>query len=128
MRFKGGTYTTRIQHPVRPPKEGEIFGYRMNHHIITMCPHTIVFLEISAEISLSTVIVPEINGHIGECVRGNKLAGCAVLDCSSFDASSAFDKGVEDGYWSPEGRTLSTANVDWGEGIFLAETACLFTF
>lgn len=88
---RGNTYTTRVQHPIRPPQEHHILCLRVYHHKITLGPDVVVFLEVGTEIPFAAVVIPEVDRHVGERCGSDKLARCAVFDGRAGDAFPTFN-------------------------------------
>ena len=83
----------------------------MNYDEITLGPYIVVFLEVSAKVTLAFDIIPEFDRHIGECGCGNKFAWRTMGHFLPFDSSTANNLGVINLNLYPERNPLGTTNI-----------------
>lgn len=81
-----------------------------------MRPYVVVFLEIGGEVfglwGGRERIIPEIDGHVGECGGRDQLSWYTVFDWDAGNPAAAFDEGVVDCYGCSETWSLGAADVD----------------
>jgi hypothetical protein len=89
----------------------------VDHDEIAVCPDVVVFFKVGSVIFGFAGrgrggIVPEVDGHVGECEGCDKLAGRTMINDCSQNPRAAFDEGVVYCDWGAERGALSTTDVD----------------
>jgi hypothetical protein len=84
-----------------------------------MCPYIVVLFKVRREVPRAVGVVPEIDGHVGECGGGDELTRRAMINWCARDSFSAFDEGVVDSDGSSETGALGATNIDGRKGVLL---------
>lgn len=115
-----------IQHAISAAEEDDPAGDGVYNDEITLCPDVVVRCKVCVKVEcLFRIVIPEAHWHVGKCGCGDEFARSAVGDGRAAYAEPAFDRAVVDCDGGAERGALGPADVDWGEGVFLAEAAGL---
>jgi hypothetical protein len=84
-----------------------------------MCPYIVVLFKVCGEVPRAVGVVPEIDGHVGECSGGDELTRRAVINCCARGSFPAVDERVVDSDGSSETGALGATDIDGRKGVLL---------